>query len=160
MIRPSLLTAALALTLAALPVQAQDNEAGATIQARRALMAQLGFLQAKIEEHLAGPEMSYELYDLAQATAASLDAFALLFPPETNLQGGAEPIEGVDTTAAAHIWDDLPAFRQLVRDAASLSRQASEATTIEAFQADWDQVAQACSSCHESFVAFDPFAGL
>jgi cytochrome c556 len=159
MIRPTLCIAALAL--ACLPVQSQqvNSEAGAMIEARRGLMSQLDSIQTMIDERLTEPEYSYELYDLAHAAASSLDAFALLFPPETRPLDGAA-IDGIETTAAAQIWDDLPAFRKLVRDTADNSRRASEATTVEAFQAEWDKVAKTCTSCHETYVSFDPFAGL
>jgi hypothetical protein len=115
MIRPTLCIAALAL--ACLPVQSQqvNSEAGAMIEARRGLMSQLDSIQTMIDERLTEPEYSYELYDLAHAAASSLDAFALLFPPETRPLDGAA-IDGIETTAAAQIWDDLPAFRKLVRD--------------------------------------------
>ncbi|MBK8082798.1 MAG: cytochrome c [Devosia sp.] len=61
---------------------------------------------------------------------------------------------------AAAIWDDLPAFQQLLRDTAAVARQASEAGDIAGFRAEWDKVAAACTTCHESYVFFDPFAAI
>ncbi|ODT47976.1 MAG: hypothetical protein BGO80_12455 [Devosia sp. 63-57] len=131
---------------------------GDTIAARRGLMNQLATLQTLVDARVGSGNYSPELYDLGQAAAASFDAFAVLLPPQSNLLGGAPAIEGVDTTAAAAIWDDLPAFRQLLRDTAAHARAASEAADLAGFQAEWDKVAQSCSSCHESYVVFDPFA--
>lgn len=160
--RPALLLVLLTIFLGTgfVATQAQDTSVADTISARRSLMAQLSSLQALIEDRIASGEYSPELYDLGQATAASLRAFAVLLPPETNLQGGAPAVEGTETTAAAAIWDDLPAFQRLLNDIATQAEAASEAADLAEFQAKWEKVAEACSSCHDSYVAFDPFAAL
>ena len=162
MLKSVLLSAGLAIVLGSGLVLAQDpsGSVAETISARRGLMNQLASLQTLIDARLGEPDHSAELYDLAQATAASLDAFALLLPPETNLLGGMRAEEGVATTAAAAIWDDLPAFRQLLHDSAADARTASEAADAATFQASWDKVTASCASCHQSFVLYDPFADL
>lgn len=162
MFRPAILSALVLVGLGAglVAAQAPDNSVAETISARRGLMNQLASLQTLIDARVNSAEYSPELYDLGQAAAASLDAFAVLLPPESNLLGGAPAVEGVDTTAAAAIWDDLPAFRQLLHDTATHARSASEATDVAGFQAEWDKVAQSCSSCHETYVFFDPFAAI
>lgn len=159
MLRPTVLPAIIALFLASGPLMAQglSGSVAETISARRGLMNQLGTLQTLIDARLAEPDYSPELYDLSQAAAASLDGFAMLLPTETNLLG--TPVEGVETTAAAAIWDDLPAFQALLRDSAAAARTASEAGDATAFRASWDTVAASCTSCHQAYVVYDPFAG-
>lgn len=162
MLKSALLSAGLAIVLGGGLVLAQDASGSVadTIAARRGLMNQLASLQTLIDARLAEPGYSAELYDLGQAAAASLEAFAMLLPPQTNLLGGM-PAEGdVETTASAAIWNDLPAFQQLLSDSADEARIASEAADAAAFRASWDKVAASCSSCHQSFVVYDPFAGL
>ncbi|WP_288956096.1 cytochrome c [uncultured Devosia sp.] len=160
MLRPAIVSALVVICLGTglVLAEAPDNAMGDTIAARRGLMNQLATLQTLVDARVGSGNYSPELYDLGQAAAASFDAFAVLLPPQSNLLGGAPAIEGVDTTAAAAIWDDLPAFRQLLRDTAAHARAASEAADLAGFQAEWDKVAQSCSSCHESYVVFDPFA--
>ena len=158
MLKSALLSAGLAIVLGG--AQDASGSVADTIAARRGLMNQLASLQTLIDARLAEPGYSAELYDLAQAAAASLDAFAMLLPPQTNLLGGMPAEEGADTTAAAAIWDDLPAFQQLLSDSADEARIASEAADVAAFWASWGKVAASCSSCHQSFVVYDPFAGL
>lgn len=160
--RQNLLAAGLVAALLAGSALAQpiDTSVADTIAARRGLMTQLTTLQALVDARVASGDHSADLSGLAQATAASLDAFALLLAPDTNLLGGAPAVEGAQTTAAATIWEDLPAFRQLVRDVATKARLASEAADLADFQARWAQVAEACTSCHEQYVFFDPFAAL
>lgn len=162
MLKPTLLSIALALTLGGGMVLAQDpgGSVAETIGARRMLMNQLASLQALIDTRLAAPDYSPELRDLGQAAAASLDAFAVLLPPETNLLGGAPAVEGAETTATAAIWDDLPAFQKLLHDAGRQARSASEAADIAGFRAEWDKVADACASCHATDVFYDPFAAV
>jgi cytochrome c556 len=162
MFRPAILSALAVVCLGAGLVLAEtpDSSVADTIAARRGLMNQLASLQTLIDARLGSGEYSPELYDLGQAAAASLDAFAVLLPPESNLLGGAPAVDGVDTTAAAAIWDDLSAFRQLLRDTATQSRSASEAVDLAGFQAEWNKVGQSCSSCHETYVSFDPFAAI
>ena len=163
MLKPlTLMLAALAIVLGCGLVMAEDarGSVAETISARRGLMNQLASIQALIDARVEAPDYSPELYDLGQAAAASLEAFAVLLPPETNLLGGAASTDGAQTTAGAAIWDDLPAFQQLLRDAAAQARAASEAADIATFRAEWDKVAQSCTSCHQSYVVFDPFAGL
>jgi cytochrome c556 len=123
-------------------------------------MNQLTSLQTLIDARLAASEYSPELYDLGQSVAASLDAFAMLLPADTNLLGGAPAPEGVSTTAAAEVWADLPAFQQLLRDTAAQARTASEVADIAAFKVEWDTVTQSCTSCHAAYVSYDPFGGL
>jgi cytochrome c556 len=160
--KPALLSALMVVFLGAGLVLAEsaDSSMADTISARRGLMNQLASLQTLIDARLASGGYSPELYDLSQSAAASLDAFAVLLPSASNLLGGAPAIDGVDTTAAPTIWDDLPAFRQLLRDTAAHARSASEAADLVGFQAEWDQVAQSCSSCHETYVFLDPFAAI
>lgn len=155
------LSIGLAVVLGGGLVLAQDlsGSVGETIAARRGLMNQLGSLQRLIDARLAEPEYSSELYDLGQSAAASLDAFALLLPPESNLLGGMPAEEGVATTAAATIWDDVPAFQKLLHDSAAAARTASEAGDAAAFKASWGQVAASCTSCHAAYVIYDPFGG-
>lgn len=163
MFKPTLLAAALAIALGSGLVLAQDSGGGSvaeTIAARRGLMNQLASLQALIDTRLAAAQYSPELYDLGQAAAASLDAFAVLLPPETNLLGGAPAVDGAVTTAASAVWDDLPAVQKMLRDTAAQARTASEASDIAAFKTEWDKVAQTCSSCHQTYVFFDPFAAV
>lgn len=160
MLKPKLSTALVMFGLTAGVVLAggQDNSVAETIAARRGLMNQLGTLQALIDARLGDAGALSELHDLSHAAAASLAAFAVLMPPETNLLGAATVVEGAETTAAATIWDDLPAFQQLLRDAADQARAASEAADLAGFTAAWDKVAEACVSCHQSHIAYDPFA--
>ncbi|MEP9399065.1 cytochrome c [Mesorhizobium sp. KR2-14] len=164
MIRQALLCAPLLLSLstAVVATDFSGSEIGAAIEARRGLMQQTALLAGMVDMHLNGAteDQLFTLSDLANATAQSLDAFALLFPPKSNLQGGADPIEGVATTSAAHVWDDLPAFQQLIRDTAADAREAARAETIDAFVASWGKVAPSCASCHENFVSYDPFGSL
>jgi cytochrome c556 len=163
MIKPTLGSAVLAIALTGGLVLAQDGGShgvAETISARRGLMNQLASLQVLIDARLAASEYAPELYDLGQATAASLEAFAVLLPPETNLQGGAPAVDGAETTAAPAIWEDLPAFQQMLREAATQARMASEASDIAAFSLEWLKLAEACSSCHETYVVFDPFAAV
>jgi|GEM_PF-3790181 len=161
MLRPIVITAAFAIVLGTGLVVAQEvsGSVGETIAARRGLMNQLASIQTLIDTRLAAPDYSSELYDLGQAAAASLDAFAVLLPENTNLLGDAAPVEGAETTAAPAIWEDLPAFQALLREAAAHARTASEAADAAEFKTHWDMVAQSCSSCHEAYVNFDPFAG-
>jgi cytochrome c556 len=124
------------------------------------LMNQLATLQVLIETRLAASDYTPELPDLGQAAAASLDAFAVLLPPETNLLGGAPAVAGAETTAAAAIWDDLPAFQQLLHDTAGEARAAAAAADVTGFKLEWDKVAAACTSCHATYVFYDPFAAV
>ncbi len=160
--RQVMLSVVLGAVLGSGLVAAEDGAGSVAeiIAARRGLMTQLASLQVLIDNRLGAAEDSDELYGLAQAAAQSLDAFAVLLPPQTNLLGGAPAIDGVQTTASAAIWEDLPAFRQQLRDVAALARQASEAVDLAGFRAEWDRVAAACASCHEGYVVFDPFAAL
>ena len=162
MSRPALLSAALVFVVGSGIVLAgtADSAVTDTINARRGLMNQLAAMQTLIDARVAGGEYSPELYDLAQTAAASLDAFALLLPENTNLLGGAPAVDGAETTAAAAIWDDLPAFQKLLHDAAADARAASEAADLAGFEASWSKVTASCASCHETYVFFDPFAGL
>lgn len=162
MFKPAVLSGALAIVLGCSLVLAQEAEGivGDTIAARRLLMNQLASLQVLVETRLAASEYSSELSDLGQAAAASLDAFAVLLPPDSNLLGGAPAVAGAETTAAAAIWDDLPAFQQLLRDTASQARAAANSADIAAFEFEWDKVAAACTSCHETYVFYDPFAAV
>ena len=161
--RPSaLLSATLAMALGCSLVLAQDlgSPVADTIAARRGLMNQLTSLQTLVDARLAASEYSPELYDLGQSVASSLEAFAMLLPADTNLLGGAPAREGISTTAAAEIWSDLPAFQKLLRDTAAQARIASETDGIGEFKVEWDKVTQSCTSCHEAYVSYDPFAGL
>lgn len=162
MLRPALLSATLVVLLGSGMVMGQSPEAGIadTINARRGLMNQLASIQTLIDARLAGSEYTPELYDLGQSAAASLEAFAVLFPTESNQLGGAPAVEGAETTAAPAIWDDLPAFQKLLRDVAIQARTASEQGDLAGFQQEWDKVAQSCASCHEAYVFFDPFAAV
>lgn len=160
MLRPPFFAAGLAALLLAGAAFAQSAapDVAEVIAARRGLMTQLTTLQSLIDARVASGAYSAELYELAQATAASLDAFALLLPPETNLLGGAPAVDGAETTAAATIWEDLPAFQQRLRDAAADARRAAEAPDLAAFEAQWQKVAESCTSCHTDHVFYDPFA--
>ena len=160
--RRVMLSVALAAVLGSGLVVAQDGAGSVaeTIAARRGLMTQLATLQSLIDSRLGASEEAGDLPALGLAAAQSLEAFAMLLPPQTNLLGGAPAVDGAQTTAAAAIWDDLPAFQQQLRDVAGLARRASEAGDIAGFRAEWDKVAAACISCHESKVFFDPFAAI
>ena len=162
MLRSAMLSAVLAITLGGSLVLGQDvsGSVAETITARRGLMNQLASIQALIDARLAASDYSVELYELGQAAAESLDAFALLLPENSNLLGGMPAVEGADTTAAAAIWDDLPAFQKLLRDTADQARLASDAADLAAFSASWSKVAESCASCHQTYVVYDPFAGL
>lgn len=160
MSKPALSTAALVVLLGSGLVFAQSpsGSVNETIDARRGLMIQLASIQTLIDARKETGEYSSEFYDLSQAAAASLDAFALLLPEETNLLGGAPAVEGAQTTAAAMIWDDLPAFQKLLHDASAAARTASEAEDLAEFETHWSKVAASCTSCHENYVFYDPFA--
>lgn len=163
MFKAAIVSVALALTFGGGLILAQEGTTGdvaQTISARRGLMNQLAALQVLIEARLASPDYTPELYDLGQAAAASLEAFAVLLPPETNLQGGAPPVPDAATTAAPAVWDDLPAFQQMLRSAAALARTASEASDSAGFAAEWNKVAQTCAACHQTYVVYDPFGAL
>lgn len=162
MFKPAIWSAAIVVVLGSGLVLAQSpgQSVADTINARRGLMNQLTTLQGMIDTRVASGEYPPELYDLSQAAAASFDAFALLLPEETNLLGGAPAVEGAETTAAAAIWDDLPAFQQLVHSAAANARSASEAEDLAAFRTSWAKVEQSCTSCHETYVFYDPFAAM
>lgn len=130
------------------------------ISVRQGLMQQTAFLSvlARSTADLGDESKIVDLYEMSLATAQSLEAFELMFPDDTNLMGDADAIEGVSTTAAAAIWEDIGAFRALVQDSAQKARAASEATDVASFAKAWDAVETSCASCHEAFVFYDPFA--
>lgn len=154
------LTVLLAIVAAGSVALAQSaaGSVGEIISARRGLMNELNSLQALIDLELAsGNYDPATLFVLSEATAASFDAFALLLPPETNLQGGAPAVEGAETTASPTVWDDLPAYQQELRAIADIARSAMNATSLEEFKVSWDQVAATCESCHATSISFDGF---
>jgi cytochrome c556 len=136
------------------------NDVSEIVSARQGLMQQTAFLSAlaRTTADLGDDGKMIELYEIAIATAQSLEAFGLMFPENTNLLGSAAPVEGVTTTAAAAIWDDLEGFRALVNQSAELARSAAESTEVTTFTQAWEKVEATCSSCHEAFVFYDPFA--
>lgn len=141
--------------------QSPSGSVAEIVNTRRAVMNGLNSLQILIDASVdSGDYDPATLYGLSEAVAASLDAFALLFPPETNLQGGAPPVEGAVTTAAPAIWDDLPGFQMSLHQSAALMREAMETTDLESFKAKWAPVAQACEGCHATAISFDDFSVL
>ncbi len=153
------LVAVAALSAAPVAAQSLSGTVGEVISARRGLMNQLNSLELLIEEELDAGRYNPELlYALGESVAASLEAFAVLLPENTNLQGGAPAVEGAETTAAPAVWDDLPAFQQWLRDTAAVAREAIQTTDLDSFTALWDPVRQSCESCHATSIAFDPFA--
>jgi cytochrome c556 len=158
-----LLGAGLVLASSALPLGAaeQDGQVAAYIAARVDLMRQIEIMAARAED-LAGANSSVtdEMSRLGAGLAADLAAFGLLFPASTNLPGGAPAPEGVTTTAAAAIWDDFAAFYAQARKARDLAVELSTATDFAAYFSALTSLRATCTSCHETYVVYDPFAAI
>ncbi|MBJ7579334.1 cytochrome c [Devosia sp. MC532] len=154
----SIILAIIASTSLASAAYAEDP--ARIISIRQGLMQQTAFLSAlaRSTADLDDESKITELYEMGMATAQSLEAFEVMFQENTNLLGGAAPIDGVTTTAAAAVWDDIEAFRALVQDSAQKARAAAVSSDVAAFSKAWESVEATCASCHEAFVFYDPFA--
>jgi cytochrome c556 len=145
-------------------VQAQSPEqlVRDVIIARKDLMNQAAATLAQAQEQAkVATEVTPELYEDALAVTASLEAFAHLFPDSSNLLGGAPSVGGdVTTTANAQVWTDFSAFYGLVHDAADQARLAADAPSIADYTAALDGLQATCSSCHATYVEYDPFAAV
>lgn len=155
------LAAILAGCLCLAPALAQTPEdlVRDVVEARRALMLEIGTLTERARAEAAGTGTpGPQAQETATALAAALAAFPHLFPPESDLQGAAGPLDGVSTTAAPGIWEDFSAFYGLAQESVALAREMAVAQDLAAYADRFAAIEAACGQCHESFVYYDPFA--
>ena len=161
MVRIAQIAAAAALAaMAGAPLRAQEQPGprpadyiAARLAAMNAAEGLLGGLEADAGS---GTVDETEAFVSLEAIAAALDAFALLFPADTNLIGTGTEIKGASTTAAATIWDDFPAFRARLAENAALARDIDTAAPAAGLVA----LRENCTACHDAYVFYDPFAAM
>jgi len=133
-----------------------------TVAARQGLKIQVADMRAGIEAAVAnGDSESFESLAADFATiAAIVEAFPHLFPADTNPDAITAAGLDVSTDASPAIWDDFAAFAAMAKSVAATARAASEAPDFESLAAASTGVWAACTSCHDAYLVYDPFAAM